>query len=139
MNHVLAARFSALLALVILVPGCHREEFIEESDVPYPPDEEMIYYQAQCDSGYQEFWKDIKATTSAYLNNSRYAEQSVGTDHMQILGEGLFHGVVEVELPEILLQVTLERKFKSKGRIAVWQIIAVEEKPWPKEISRSAR
>ncbi|OQX92454.1 MAG: hypothetical protein B6D58_02840 [candidate division Zixibacteria bacterium 4484_95] len=102
-------------------------------ELPYPPDKDILYYQAESDSGYQPWWTDIKAVTSAFLNNSQYCDRDVRPENIIIVGEGIFHGLIEVELPDMILELKMERKFKSRGRKSVWQVIAVKEKPWPKQ------
>ena len=128
------------LFLIFFIIGCSpKKNTVEESDIPYPPNEDMIYYQAECDSGRQTFWTDIKAVSSAFLNNSRYMDIDVKGDDFIILGEGLYHGQVEIETPDYILELTFERKFKSRGKNAIWQVIAAKEKPWPTGNSKSGR
>lgn len=127
---------SALLLSCIVI-GCSGEKTSEWQDIPYPPDEDLSYYQAQSDSGLQTYWTDIKAVTSAFLNNSKYWQYKAKTSDIIILGEGIFHGQVEIEMPDFILELTLERKFKEKGRKSIWQVVALKEKPWPVKGSKS--
>ncbi|MCD6163648.1 MAG: hypothetical protein J7K40_14700 [candidate division Zixibacteria bacterium] len=127
------------ILLAIILMGCVKEEIIEIPDVPFPADEDMVFYQAESDSGYQDFWTDIKAVSSAFLNNSKYWDMKIKSENIVILGEGLFHGTVEIESSELILTLKMERKFKSKGRNAIWQVIAVKEKSWPLQDSTSGQ
>jgi hypothetical protein len=122
-----------LLLSLTLLSCMPKKDAVDNANLPYPADEDMIFYQAQCDSGYQDFWTDIKAVGSSYLNNSKYYKYDIGGDDIIILGEGLFHGTVEVELPDFILEIKLEKKFKSKGNEAIWQVTNVREKPWQRE------
>ena len=132
-----SAAYFLLTALIFA--GCTEKEPPPGPDWPFPPDKDMIYYQAQADSGYQPFWTDIKAVASAYLNNSRYAGIPLKAEDFILRAEGLFHGRVEVEMPDYIVELTMERKFKSKGRKGIWQVVDVTEKPWPKKPSPSAK
>jgi len=133
-------RSVAFLMLVgLLVAGCTRKEPPPGPDWPFPPDKDMIYFQAEADSGYQPFWTDIKAVASAYLNNSRYTDIRLRAEDFILRSEGLYRGLVEVEMPDFIVELTMERKFKSRGRKGVWQVIDVVEKPWPKKRSQSAK
>jgi len=105
----------------------------ESSVLPYPPAEDLEYYQAQADSGYQEFWLDLKAVASAFMNNSEFWQLEISTDKMVIIAEGLFKASVEVELPDGLLILNMERQFKERGRDSIWQIISVEKQEWAAE------
>ena len=133
------SRIIIAISLIIILLGCVNNEIIEVSDIPFPADENMLYYQAQCDSGYQDFWTDIKAVSSAFLNNSKYWELKTKSEKIVILGEGLFHGTIEIETSEMILTLIMERKFKSKGRDAIWQVIEIKEKPWPSQDSISGQ
>jgi len=126
-----------LAAAMFCSPGKKDEESV--SEVPYPPDSEMVYYQQQCDSGYQDYWTDIKAVSSAFLNNSRYASREVKVTQLRIKEEELLNGTIEVWLPDVLLELRLERRFKNLGRKSIWQVVEVKEKPWPKSDSKSGR
>jgi hypothetical protein len=130
--------FLLTVLTVYAISGCTlKKEQVLQSDFPFPADSDLVYYQAQCDSGFEAFWLDIKATSSAFVNQSRYYGYSSDTDDMRILGEGIFHGQVEVEMKDFILVITLERQFKEKGRRAIWQVVDAKEKPWPKRNSKS--
>lgn len=126
-----------LAAAMFCSPGKKDEESF--SEVPYPPDSEMVYYQQQCDSGYQDYWTDIKAVSSAFLNNSSYASREVKVTQLRIKEEELLKGIVEVWMPDVLLELRLERRFKNLGGKSIWQVVEVKEKPWPKSNSKSGR
>ena len=128
-----------LSLLTLILFNCAPEKEIDYSDTPYPINENLAYYQAQCDSGNQAFWTDIKAVTSAFLNNSKYMDYKHNTEDIVILGEGLFHGKVEIPLSDMILRLTLERQFKHRGRKAIWQVTEAEEIPWPSKDSASVR
>lgn len=130
--------FYAGVFLALIIGGCFKLDEPEEYaiELPYPTDEDILYYQAESDSGYQEWWSDIKAVTSAFLNNSQYWDSNTKPEDIIIIGEGIFHGLIEVELPDMILELTMERKFKSRGRKSVWQVIAVTEKSWPRQSSK---
>jgi hypothetical protein len=125
----------AVVILALFIWGCLKLDEPEEYNIvlPYPTNNDILYYQAESDSGYQEWWTDIKAVTSAFLNNSQYWDSNTRPEDIIIIGEGIFHGLIEVELPDMILELTMERKFKSRGRKSVWQVIVVKEKPWPKQ------
>jgi hypothetical protein len=128
------------ISLAIVIAGCMPEQ--KESDytnLPYPANEDILYYQSECDSGYQTFWTDIKLVTSAYLNNSKYDSIGVKPDDIIIKGEGLFTGYIEVEMPEIILELKLQRPNKSVGARSIWQVIEAKEIPWPKPDSLSVK
>ena len=127
------------LILLLSISSCARKQVVEKPEVPFPADSTMIYYQAQCDSGYQDFWVDIKAVASAFLNNSSYQDRGIKSDKIVIKGEGLFHGTVEIQAGDTLLVLTMERKFKSKGRRGIWQVTTLRKEPWPAKNSKSGR
>ena len=127
--------------LALFIAGCFKLDKPEQykTKLPYPPDDAIMYYQSEIDSGYQEWWADIKAVTSAFLNNSHYWDRDVKPEDIIIVGEGIFHGLVEVELSDMILELKMERKFKSRGRQSIWQIIDIKEKPWPQPHLKSVR
>jgi len=128
------------ICLAIIVAGCMPDKKeVEYTNLPYPANEDILYYQSECDSGYQTFWTDIKLVTSAYLNNSKYDSIRVRPEDIIIKGEGLFTGYIEVELPNCILELKLERPNKSRGNNSIWQVIEAKEKPWPKPGSQSGR
>jgi hypothetical protein len=125
--------------MLLIGCGSPKKEVEDFTNVPYPANEDIIYYQSECDSGYQAFWSDIRMATSAYLNNSKYAKFDISGDDIVIIGEGLFIGQTEVETPDFILEIKLIRPNKSRGRRSIWQVVEVEEKPWPTKDSKSNR
>jgi outer membrane PBP1 activator LpoA protein len=123
-----------LFILAITLSGCSSQKPAEEpvSEVPYPPDEEIQYYQAQCDSGSQKYLLDLRATSSAFLNNSKYADIPVKFDKIKIIGETILNGRVDVEFDSLTLQLKLARKYKALGIKSIWQVVSATEKPWTK-------
>ena len=109
------------------------------ANLPYPADEDLVYYQAECDSGYQEFWLDIRSVASAYLNNSKYDYVEAKAKDYIIMGEGIFTGYIEVETPDFILELKMHRPNKSRGRKSIWQVVEVKEKPWPTQNSESVQ
>ena len=128
------------ICLAFIIDGCMPEKKeVEYTNLPYPPNEDILYYQSECDSGYQTFWTDIKLVTSAYLNNSKYEGIRVRSEDIIIKGEGLFTGYIEVEMPEIILELKLQRPNKSVGTRSIWQVIEAKEILWPKPDSQSVK
>jgi hypothetical protein len=127
-----------LLIILLAILGCGGAKKNEQAsiDVPYPADEDMLYYQAESDSGHQQFWTDIKATASAFINNSSYANRGIRFEDIRIVGEGIYNGKVEVDLGKGVLELTLLRKFQSRGKNAIWQVIGAKESKWPKSDSK---
>lgn len=104
--------------------------------LPYPDRNQAALIQAEVDSSEFLWYTDIKAAASAFMNEFGYSLEGVSTSDIRIIGEGIFHGTVEVELPERIVTLTMERPFKEKGDKSIWQVTAVEERPWPKKGSR---
>lgn len=104
--------------------------------LPYPGTEEALYIQARIDSSEFLWFTEIKPAASSFMNEFDYSPDGVSTTSIRILGEGIFIGTVEVELPDKILTLTMERPFKQKGKKSLWQVIKVEERPWRKKESR---
>jgi hypothetical protein len=123
-----------LSILMIAALACSVKKQAEgpDPDFPFPADSDLAYYQAQCDSGYQKFWGDIKAISSAFLNNSKYADRGARYENIRIVNEGLFKGSVEVDLGDARLELQLIRKNQALGKKGIWQVVAARETPWPK-------
>jgi len=120
-----------LLTLMIGLAACGGKKEAEEvdPDLPFPADSNLVYYQAQCDSGLQEFWGDIKAISSAFVNNSQYADRGILFENIRIVNEGLFVGYVEISMGESCLGLKLIRKNQSLGKKCIWQVVAAKEMP----------
>ena len=123
------AVFLTLLIFASFACSGKKQEEVFDSDVPFPADVDLEYYQAQCDSGLQTFWVDIKAITSAFINNSRYVDRGARFEDIRIVNEGLFKGVVEVNLGKTRLELRLIRKNQALGKKAIWQVIDAKEIP----------
>ena len=104
--------------------------------LPYPDIDQAAFFQAQIDSSDFLWFTDIKAAASSFVNEFGYVDDGISTTSVRILGEGIFHGTVEVELPDRILTLTMERPFKQKGKQSLWQVTKLEEKPWQKQESR---
>ena len=117
--------------------GCQGVENTTDDSIPLPfPDERMSrFYQSRIDSSEFEWFIDVKAAASSFINEMGFVKDGVSTSDIIILGEGLFHAKVEVELPDKIMVLTMERPYKHKGKNSIWQVIQVEEKEWPKRKS----
>ena len=130
---ILILTFAGVLAWF----GCKGPDNTAEDKIPLPfPDERMSkFYQSRVDSSEFEWFTDVKAAASSFINEMGLVDGGVSTTDVVILGEGLFHAKVEVELPDKIMVLTMERPYKHKGKYSIWQVIAVEEKEWPKRKS----
>ncbi|OGC96005.1 MAG: hypothetical protein A2W25_09700 [candidate division Zixibacteria bacterium RBG_16_53_22] len=125
--------FPILLSLCIsafLVPGCSlkKEKPVRQPRMPYPDEKMSIYLQGKVDSMQFLWFKDIKATASAFCNDEMRSEGSVSTADVVVLSEELFHARAEVRLPNKVLLLTMERPFKHRGKDSIWQVTKMEEK-----------
>jgi hypothetical protein len=112
--------------------GCsYEEEVIAKYYVPYPDYEMLEYYQSRIDSSEFEWFLDLKSTASSFANEMRLSLSGVSTSSVIIKGEGIFHGLVEVELPDMIYELEMERPYQHLGRKSIWQVIAVREIEWP--------
>jgi hypothetical protein len=122
------------LLLIILMAGiyaCGGKKEVSDinPDVPFPADSDLVYYQAQYDSGLQQFWGDIKALSSAFLNNSQYVGRRISFKDLRIVSEGLFTGYVEVNMGDTCLVLKLIRKNQKLGKRCIWQVVDAREVP----------
>jgi hypothetical protein len=101
--------------------------------LPYPDDETAKFYQERVDSSEFEWMTDVKGAASAFMNEYGFKRDGVSTTDIRILGEGIFHAQVEVELPDEIVVLTMERPFKHRGRESIWQVIEMEEREWPQQ------
>lgn len=117
--------------------SCAGTDNTADDTIPLPfPDERMSeFYQIRVDSSEFEWFTDVKAAASSFINEMGFVEEGVSTSDIVILGEGLFHAKVEVELPDKIMVLTMERPYKHKGKNSIWQVIEVEEKEWPERKS----
>ncbi len=113
--------------------GCESADNTVGNNIPLPfPDEKMSkFYQSRVDSSEFEWFTDVKAAASSFMNEMGFIEEGISTSDIIILGEGLFHAKVEVELPDKIMVLTMERPYKHRGKNSIWQVIAMEEKEWP--------
>lgn len=137
------SRFLPLLILLFAVlslgAGCSGDKRSSDKinpPLPYPDQETAKFIQAQVDSSDFLWYTDIKAAASSFMNEFGYTAEGVSTSSIRILGESLFHGKVEVELPDEIVTLTMERPFKQMGKKSIWQVTAVEERPWPRRSSK---
>ncbi len=130
---ILMLAFAGVLAWF----GCKGVDNTADDKIPLPfPDERMSkFYQSRVDSSEFEWFTDVKAAASSFINEMGFVKDGVSTTDIVILGEGLFHAKVEVELPDRIMVLTMERPYKHKGKNSIWQVIQVEEKEWPKRKS----
>jgi hypothetical protein len=119
------AFFLIILSLIFTACSSEKEAVVDRTNLPYPADEDLMFYQNEADSGYMTFRRDIKRSVLSYMGNSKYNKYKLTADNVRIRGEGLFIGTVEVETKDFLLVIRLERPFKSKGRNSIWQVILV--------------
>jgi hypothetical protein len=123
-----------LTILMLGLFGCGGKKQVEEVDLdlPFPADSDLVYYQAQCDSGLQQFWGDIKTISSAFISNSQYFDRGVRFEDIRIVNEGLFTGYMEINMGKTRLELKLIRKNQALGKKCIWQVVAAKESPWPK-------
>jgi hypothetical protein len=127
------ASISVVLAIslgVILIVSCSgRNEKQEASfELPWPDMRTAQFLQTRVDSSEYQWFTDVKATASSYINEMIPSDKIITVGDVVILGEGLFHAKAEVQLESKVLVLTLERPFKERGRKSIWQVIKVEEK-----------
>jgi len=124
--------------IAIAVFGCTGKQKPKTATPPLPyPDEKMsVFLQAGIDSSEFLWFTDIKSAASSFMNEFGYSLDGVSTSDIRIVGEGIFHGTVEVELSDMIITLIMERPFKHKGKDSIWQVIKVEERPWPKQKSK---
>lgn len=118
-----------ILMLGLFACGGKKEVAEVDPDLPFPADSNLVYYQAQYDSGLQKFWGDIKAISSAFINNSKYADREVRFENIRIVNEGLFSGYIEINMGESCLGLKLIRKNQTLGKRCIWQVVAAKEMP----------
>jgi hypothetical protein len=123
--------FPILICLLFFcAPRKSRERQIE---LPFPDDETAQFYQSRIDSSEYEWFLDSKGVASSFVNEYRMVKDGYSATDAILIGEGIFYATVEVELPEKILVLEMERPFKHLGRRSIWQVTEMKEKPWPKE------
>ena len=122
------------IVFICLLVGCSfKQEPKTKYYLPYPNYEILEYYQSRVDSSEFEWFLDLKSTASAFANEMRLDLAGVSTSDVIIKGEGIFHGLVEVELPDMIYELEMERPYQHLGRKSIWQVIAVREIEWPEK------
>jgi len=118
-----------LLGVMVLITCDYKKKApAHEPRIPYPDAAEAKFLQEKVDSMQFLWFKDIKSTASSFCNEELRIAGGVSTGEVTILSEGLFHAKVEVQLPERILILTLDRPFKNRGRDSIWQIVKMEDK-----------
>jgi hypothetical protein len=119
----------------LILQSCGSRDGSPRAKIPLPyPDNKMAqFYQERVDSSEFEWMKDVKGAASSFMNEYGFKKDGVSTTDIRILGEGIYHAQVEVELPDEIVVLTMERPFKHKGRDSIWQVVAMEEKKWPQK------
>ena len=102
-------------------------------ELPYPDEQTALYYHSRIDSLEYEWFLDAKDAASSFANEYRMVEGGLSTSDIIIIGEGLFHATMEIELPDKILMLEMERPFKHLGRKSIWQVVEMTEKEWPKD------
>lgn len=102
-------------------------------ELPYPDNETAEYYQSRVDSSEYEWFLDSKDAACSFINEYRMIEDGFSATDAILIGEGIFHATVEIELPDKILVLEMERPFKHLGRKSIWQVVEMKEKPWPKK------
>jgi len=110
-----------------------RKKMEIQISLPFPDDETARFYQSRIDSSEYEWYLNSKDVASSFVNEYNMVEGGYSATDAILIGEGIFHATVEVELPDKILVLELERPFKHLGRRSIWQVVAMKEKPWPQE------
>lgn len=136
-RELLSGFLTFIFAGALVCFSCTGTENEADDTIPLPfPDEGMSeFYQSRVDSSEFEWFTDVRAAASSFMNEMGFIEEGISTSDIIILGEGLFHAKVEVELPDMIMVLTMERPYKHKGKNSIWQVIGVEEKEWPERKS----
>jgi hypothetical protein len=110
-----------------------RKRLERQIRLPYPDNETAAYYQSRIDSSEYEWFVYVKDAACSFINEYRMVEDGFSSTDAILIGEGIFHATVEIELPDKILVLEMERPFKHLGRKSIWQVVEMKEKPWPKE------
>jgi hypothetical protein len=126
-----------LILIVTLAGGLFfcggRKRTGRQVSLPYPDAETAEYYQSRIDSSEYEWFVYVKDAACSFVNEYRMVEDGYSATDVILIGEGIFYATVEVELPDKILVLEMERPFKHLGRKSIWQVVEMKEKPWPKE------
>jgi hypothetical protein len=128
---------SKFLLFLILMAGlsfCAPKKRMERQiRLPFPDDETARYYQSWVDSSEYDWFLDSKDAAGSFVNEYDMVEDGYSATDAILIGEGIFYATVEVELPDKILVLEMERPFKHLGRRSIWQVTEMKEKPWPRE------
>jgi hypothetical protein len=102
-------------------------------ELPYPDSALAEYYQSRVDSNEYTWYLNAKDAATAFVNEYRLVKGGFSSNDAILVGEGIFHATVEIELPDKILVLELERPFKHLGRKSIWQVVEMKEKPWPEK------
>lgn len=137
MNSNSVRKTCGFLLLLFLVAGLFfcspRKRMERQIKLPFPDNETAKFYQSRIDSSEYTWYLNTKDVASSFVNEYNMVEGGYSSTDAILIGEGIFHATVEVELPDKILVLELERPFKHLGRRSIWQVVAMKEKPWPKE------
>ena len=97
-------------------------------DLPYPDDTTAVYYQSRIDSSEYDWFVDAKDAATSFVNEYNMVDGGFSAHDAILIGEGIFYATVEVELPDKILVLELERPFKHLGRRSIWQVVEMKEK-----------
>jgi hypothetical protein len=125
---------ATVLIFIGIVSGCTYEKKVRAKYyIPFPNQPMLEFYQSRIDSSEFEWFLDLKSTASSFANEMGLDVNGVSTSSVIIKGEGIFHGLVEIELPDMIYELEMERPLKHLGRKSIWQVIAVREIEWPQK------
>jgi hypothetical protein len=101
--------------------------------LPYPDNDLAEYYQSRIDSSEYEWFLNSKDAATSFINEYRMIKDGYSATDAILIGEGIFYATMEVELPDKILTLELERPFQHLGRRSIWQVVEMKERPWPGE------
>ena len=76
--------------------------------LPYPDDSTAVFYQSRVDSSEYEWFLDAKDAATSFVNEYNMVEGGFSANDAILIGEGIFHATVEIELPDKILVLELE-------------------------------
>ena len=126
-----------LILFLLLTAGMFFCDFNKNTEreipLPYPDSTMAKFYQSRVDSNEYVWFLDAKDAATSFVNEYRMVKDGFSATDAILVGEGIFHATVEIELSDKILVLELERPFKHLGRKSIWQVVAMKEKPWPKK------
>jgi hypothetical protein len=130
----IASKSLIFLVMIVGLSFCTPKKSMERQiELPFPDDETARYYQSRVDSSEYDWFLDSKDAAGSFVNEYDMVEDGYSATDAILIGEGIFHATVEVELPDKILVLEMERPFKHLGRRSIWQVTEMKEKPWPQE------